>query len=414
MTKKLFNAVLLLSAIVFMTGCSVENKETIEDVSAVPSDAIYAIKGDEINLSAMTLSLPEGMSYGKRETDNGISYYVWKSGAEYVLPSSVDILFYVYEGNDYKSPDLELEDSQVRSSIDSYIQQGFSSEVEEARVVLDAGMTINNGWYTLCFTGYGGITNEVTTYGVYCYPKSYYGIYLLQKNVSENYTRNYYGFTFSNNGKGDIFTEEEYNFLFSQIKSGFGIEEFFTMPQLNYDETQDFSKGYNYEQLQELFKDTVNYYIITGNRAAENVQSVSLSPLYDVVRVVDGDTIIVSIEGEEVKVRLIGIDAPESVHPDETQNSEEGKDVSEWLTELLTDAKVYLEYDVSVEDEYGRTLAYVYLDDGTTMINRLLLQNGFAVTMTVQPNSKYADEFYDLQTEAREAGNGFWGTGFFQ
>lgn len=254
MTKKLFNAVLLLSAIVFMTGCSVENKETIEDVSAVPSDAIYAIKGDEINLSAMTLSLPEGMSYGKRETDNGISYYVWKSGAEYVLPSSVDILFYVYEGNDYKSPDLELEDSQVRSSIDSYIQQGFSSEVEEARVVLDAGMTINNGWYTLCFTGYGGITNEVTTYGVYCYPKSYYGIYLLQKNVSENYTRNYYGFTFSNNGKGDIFTEEEYNFLFSQIKSGFGIEEFFTMPQLNYDETQDFSKGYNYEQLQELLK----------------------------------------------------------------------------------------------------------------------------------------------------------------
>lgn len=414
MIKKLLNAVLVLSAIVFVTGCSVENKETIEDVSAVPSDAIYAIKGDEINLSAMTLSLPEGMSYGKRETEDGISYYVWKSGAEYVLSSSVDILFYVYEGNDYKSPDLELEDSQVRSSIDFYIQQGFSSEVEEARVILDAGMIINNGWYTLCFTGYGGATNEVTTYGVYCYPKSYYGVYLLQKNVSEDYTRNYYGFAFSNDGNGDIFTEEEYNFLFSQIKSGFGLEEFFTMPQLNYDKTQDFSEGYNYEQLQELFKDTVNYYIITGNRAAANTQSVSLSPLYDVVRVVDGDTIIVSIEGAEVKVRLIGIDAPESVHPDEEKNSDEGKEVSEWLTELLADAKVYLEYDVSVEDDYGRTLAYVYLDDGTTMINRLLLEKGFAVTMTVQPNSKYADEFYDLQSEAREAGNGFWGTGFFQ
>ena len=185
------------------------------------------------------------------------------------MPSSVDVLFYVYEGTDTKSPDLELEDSEIRSSIDSYIQKGFSSEVEEARVMMDAGMTSNNDWHTLCFTGYGGTAHEVTTYGVYCYPKSYYGVYLLQKGVSEDYTRKYYGFVFSNDGKGDIFTEEEYSLLFSQIKSGFEIKEFFSLPQLTYDAAQDFSDGYNYKQLQELFNDTWNYYIITGNRAAE-------------------------------------------------------------------------------------------------------------------------------------------------
>lgn len=273
MVKKLFYIVLVLSTIVFSaSGCGRVGTEESESASALPSDAIMAIEGNEIYLYDATLSLPTGVSYGKRETEDGISYYVWKSGAEYVLPSSIDVLFYIYEGNDKKSPDPELEDGEVRSSFGSYIQNGFGSEVEEPRIMMDAGITSNNDWYTLCFTGYGGATQEITTYGVYCYPKSYYGVYLLQKGVSEDHTRNYYGFVFSNDGQGDIFTEEEYDLLFGQIKSGFEINEFFSLPQLNYDAAQDFSDGYNYKQLQELFKDTWNYYIITGNRAVTTLK----------------------------------------------------------------------------------------------------------------------------------------------
>lgn len=431
MVKKSLCATLILSTMLLFSGCSsltgsAEPTET-EVVNAVPNGAVVAETGSKIELTDITLTLPDGLRYGKQETEDGTSYYVWKTDDEYNLPSSVDIVFYIYEGNDKKTPDANLEEAEARSSISNYMQS-FVGETDEVRTVLDAGMTSNKDWYTLCFTGYGGSTNEVTSYGTYCYPKSYYGVYMLQKAVADDYSRNYYGFIFSNDGTGDILTESEYNSLFSQIKNGFAVETFFTMPQMTYDAATDYSNGYSYEQLKTLFNDTTNYYIITGGRAAEteteeatetteeteSAEAVSLSPLYDVVRVVDGDTIVVSIEDKEVKVRLIGVDTPESVHEDENKNTAEGKEASEWTTDLLTGAKVYLEYDVETEDKYGRTLAYVYLDDGKTMVNRLLLENGLAQVMTVQPNSKYADEFYNLQVAAREAGKGFWGTGFFE
>lgn len=135
---------------------------------------------------------------------------------------------------------------------------------------------------------------------------------------------------------------------------------------------------------------------------------------YEVVRVIDGDTLIVDVDGEERRVRLIGVDTPESVHTDESKNVPEGEDAHMWLVEVLDGQNVYLEYDIDSEDDYGRTLAYVYLADGETMVNRLLIENGMAQTMTIQPNTKYADEFYSLQTAARENGAGFWGTGYFQ
>lgn len=428
MIRKSFCVTLVLSTMLLFSGCSSLTGSTgvteTEAVSTVPSGAVEAETGNKIELTDITLNLPDGLRYGKKENEGGTSYYVWKTDEEYNLPSSVDVVLYIYEGNDKKTPDADLEEAEVRSSISNYMQT-FVGEVDEARIVLDAGLTSNKDWYTLCFTGYGGSTNEVTSYGTYCYPKSYYGVYMLQKAVADDYSRNYYGFIFSNDGVGDILTESEYNSLFSQIKVGFKVNSFFTLPQMTYDAATDYSNGYSYEQLKKLFQDTTNYYIITGGRAAETeteettgetetTESVSLSPLYDVVRVVDGDTIVVSVESEEVKVRLIGVDTPESVHEDETKNTAEGKEASEWTANLLTGKQVYLEYDVENEDNYGRTLAYVYLDDGKTMVNRLLLENGLAQVMTVQTNSKYADEFYDLQVVAREAGKGFWGTGFFE
>lgn len=122
-----------------------------------------------------------------------------------------------------------------------------------------------------------------------------------------------------------------------------------------------------------------------------------------VSRVIDGDTI--EIDGN-ITVRLIGIDTPESVHPDESRNTEYGKIASEYTSELLTGKTVQLEYDTEITDTYGRTLAYVYLDG--EMVNEMLLQKGLARTMTIPPNTKYADRFLAAEQEANQNAYGFW------
>ena len=152
-----------------------------------------------------------------------------------------------------------------------------------------------------------------------------------------------------------------------------------------------------------------NYYSgsITIHPKSEDTAP-ELHGLYDVVRVVDGDTIVVSIDGADTKVRLIGVDTPESVNPDSSKNSESGKIAAEWTTNLLAGEKVYLEYDIEKTDKYGRTLAYVYLSDRTTMVEDELLRNGMAEVMTIQPNTKYAAHFKALENQARESKIGFW------
>jgi micrococcal nuclease len=140
---------------------------------------------------------------------------------------------------------------------------------------------------------------------------------------------------------------------------------------------------------------------VTSNLKEENK-----SQLYEVVRVVDGDTIVVKYNGVDEKVRLIGIDTPESVHADESKNTEEGVLVSDYTKKMLTDKKVGLEFDVSKRDKYGRLLAYVYLDG--EMYNKILLKEGYARVATYPPNVKYVDEFVKLQKEARENNKGLW------
>lgn len=127
---------------------------------------------------------------------------------------------------------------------------------------------------------------------------------------------------------------------------------------------------------------------------------------YPVTRVVDGDTIVVDIAGEENKVRLIGVDTPESVHPDESRNVPYGKISSEFTRDALLGNLVYLEYDVETTDRYGRILAYVWLDD--VMFNKTLLSEGHAMLATYPPNVRYVEEFTALQTQARNQGKGLW------
>ena len=109
----------------------------------------------------------------------------------------------------------------------------------------------------------------------------------------------------------------------------------------------------------------------------------------EVVWVSDGDTIICKIDGKEETVRLIGIDAPESVHHNPAFNTDEGKASSEYLKNMLTGKTVGLEFDQEKVDRYGRTLAYVWYRG--ELINKKILEEGHARLMIIEPNEKYAD-----------------------
>lgn len=120
---------------------------------------------------------------------------------------------------------------------------------------------------------------------------------------------------------------------------------------------------------------------------------------YTVVRVIDGDTIDILLDNEEIRVRLLGIDCPESVSPDESKNTIEGKYASIYTDSVLLSKDVYLEYDKEKYDQYNRLLAYVYyydLNGNLIMFNRELLQNGYAKPLRIEPNSKYFEEFSEI------------------
>jgi micrococcal nuclease len=125
-----------------------------------------------------------------------------------------------------------------------------------------------------------------------------------------------------------------------------------------------------------------------------------------VVRVVDGDTIEVSIEGQTFTVRYIGIDTPETKHPDKPVEPF-GPEAAAKNEELVGGKVVELEKDVSETDRYGRLLRYVYVGD--LMVNAELVRLGYAQASTYPPDVKYQDLFLQLQQEAREANRGFWG-----
>lgn len=126
-----------------------------------------------------------------------------------------------------------------------------------------------------------------------------------------------------------------------------------------------------------------------------------------VVRVIDGDTFIVNCEGVEHRVRLIGIDTPESVANDQylesvgKENTTEGKEAFEFVKSLIEDKTVFLEFDVSREDKYGRVLAYAYLEDGR-MLQDVLLNSGYAQIATYPPNVKYVDHFLEVVNQNME------------
>jgi micrococcal nuclease len=131
--------------------------------------------------------------------------------------------------------------------------------------------------------------------------------------------------------------------------------------------------------------------------------------LYSVIKIVDGDTIAVNLNGKSETLRLIGIDTPEIVDPRKVVECF-GKEASNKAKEILTGKKVRLETDpISGErDKYDRLLRYVFLENGISF-NKLMISEGFAYEYTYNGIPyKYQAEFKQAQKEAESAKRGLW------
>jgi endonuclease YncB( thermonuclease family) len=129
---------------------------------------------------------------------------------------------------------------------------------------------------------------------------------------------------------------------------------------------------------------------------------------YSVTSVVDGDTVKVNINGTVETLRLIGMDTPETVDPRKPVQCF-GKEASNKAKELLVGTKVRLEKDSTQGelDKYGRTLAYVYREDGL-FYNKYMIEQGYAHEYTYNTPYKYQAEFKAAQKSAQESLRGLW------
>jgi micrococcal nuclease len=130
---------------------------------------------------------------------------------------------------------------------------------------------------------------------------------------------------------------------------------------------------------------------------------------YKVIRIVDGDTIVIEYDGKHEKVRLLCVNTPESVHPDKKQNIPMGKVASKYTMKKLTGKNVNLEFEIKkLRGNYGRLLAYVFIDGQN--FNLDLVKQGLSPYYTKYGKSeKYDAEFRAAEKQARKEGLNIWG-----
>ena len=130
---------------------------------------------------------------------------------------------------------------------------------------------------------------------------------------------------------------------------------------------------------------------------------------YTVSKITDGDTFYVTTSSsEKYKIRLIGIDAPETKNVGTKVRKEYfGTEAKIFVTQLLKNKKVKLTFDVQKTDRYGRVLAYVYLENGI-FLNLYLVEKGYAVVSTFPPNVKFVEKFTLAERNARKLKLGMW------
>jgi micrococcal nuclease len=149
---------------------------------------------------------------------------------------------------------------------------------------------------------------------------------------------------------------------------------------------------------------------------------------YEVVKIIDGDTIRVVDKNakrkQQIKVRLIGVDSLETdknlksfkdakrLHSSQAKMKQGGLDAKSFLTtQIPIGTSVKLEFDKEKYDLHGRTLAYVYKENGD-FINKLLVQNGFAGLLIYYPNDSKAQELQNAYYQAQNSKSGLWGQGY--
>ena len=132
---------------------------------------------------------------------------------------------------------------------------------------------------------------------------------------------------------------------------------------------------------------------------------------HTVAKVVDGDTLVIEMNGRSVTLRLIGLDTPETVDPRKPVQCF-GKEASSKAKEVLAGKTVRLEMDPSqgTLDKYGRTLAYVFLSNGT-LFNEYMIAEGYGHEYTYNLPYKYQSEFKSAERKAREEKKGLWADG---
>jgi micrococcal nuclease len=127
-----------------------------------------------------------------------------------------------------------------------------------------------------------------------------------------------------------------------------------------------------------------------------------------VVRIVDGDTIDVDVGSHHERVRLIGIDTPETKKPN-TPVQCYGPEATRFTTSLLpVGARLHLERDVVARDDYGRLLAYIYLAGDGTFVNLKIIRQGYARPLTIPPNVAHTTEFVEAARVATADNIGLW------
>ena len=150
---------------------------------------------------------------------------------------------------------------------------------------------------------------------------------------------------------------------------------------------------------------------VVAEKSATRAPDLLAPDLFPVVRVIDGDTIVVNIKGGEERVRLIGINTPETVDPRKPVQCF-GLEASAKTKELLEGKQVLLKSDSSQLDKdiYGRLLRYVYLENGS-FINLILIEQGYAYEYTYHVPYGFQKEFKNAEVNARLEKRGLWADG---
>ena len=137
------------------------------------------------------------------------------------------------------------------------------------------------------------------------------------------------------------------------------------------------------------------------------VKDFSKATAYTVERIVDGDTVVVKIDGKSMKVRLVGVDTPETVHPNKPVQRY-GKEASRFLSNLLKGEKVYIEWKPDEKiDRYGRALLYLWRAPDGLFVNLEIVRQGYGHAYTRFP-FKHTELFRHYEKKARDAKRGLW------